>query len=295
MNVEQTVEAVSAANLTPGDLQSLADVIDIHLMKFDSRLPLSVLSLMRAVVFILNGSSKAERVQTVVAVDLVKPVDLFAQSLTWQGAVEVLRRQCRFLRRLRRLAHYINVPAEGMLSLSEEAVEHVSKCFAQGHFDDVLEGIDASRARNAVSSLLRWVTGMYQVHLRQATFPSHFWSELPKWFPKYIKRVWYVLSAYVDMTVGRVITETLDRDILVLRQRGKAFGCEAQILVAARLQLQKSTEVFDSAKLQLYSYVANVETEVSSHTASACCAYGAHRRIESWTRCVTLLARQILG
>jgi hypothetical protein len=95
----QAAKNVSIKELNPGDVEEMADNLDLFVRDYTRDLPPAVLSILRAVFYLLNGD--ASECVVVNNDGYIEKQYIRAQTATWMGAKLVLRRKARFLRRCR--------------------------------------------------------------------------------------------------------------------------------------------------------------------------------------------------
>merc|ERR1711871_631432 len=105
---------VSLKELVPGHLDELCFEIEYFLRDYTRNLPIEVLSVLRGVLYMLNGE-KAEMI-TIESAGVMEIIEVRAHDLAWNGCKHLLRRRGRFLRRLRALAKVVKQPNASMLA-----------------------------------------------------------------------------------------------------------------------------------------------------------------------------------
>jgi hypothetical protein len=114
---------VSVENFTPGMLEDLADSIDFFIKDFSRNLPVELLSLFRAVMYMFNGD-KAVKVTIEDQGHFIER-EFYAKDLAWNGMLLILRRKGRFLRRIRAYGRQVKLPNAKPLRLTDSAKKHV--------------------------------------------------------------------------------------------------------------------------------------------------------------------------
>jgi hypothetical protein len=98
-HLHQANDAVIAANFHAGTVVDLADAIELYLGNQEAKMPVDVLTVLRAVFFILNGDEPQKI--SVVEFDEMEVRFISAHKLAWKEAERFLRRKGKLLRRIR--------------------------------------------------------------------------------------------------------------------------------------------------------------------------------------------------
>uniref|UniRef100_A0A6S8F1B5 Calmodulin n=1 Tax=Aureoumbra lagunensis TaxID=44058 RepID=A0A6S8F1B5_9STRA len=182
----QAADAVGVRSLFAADLYELANAIKGA--QLDSRVaypPAAVLGLIRVLVLILgverqddeiNTSKEMHQKEVVTdynAIGVKRKMDVERLDLSWNGAMKVLRRSHRFLRRLRALAAGPASIPPRLLSLPTIALE-----LFDAYANDPTMTLDAmqrlSKGAKAASCLLSFVFSLVEINKLQA----HFYDDL---------------------------------------------------------------------------------------------------------------------
>ncbi|KAJ1442055.1 hypothetical protein B484DRAFT_390367 [Ochromonadaceae sp. CCMP2298] len=131
---------VSIKSLTPGDVEEMADNLDLFVRDYTRDLPPAVLSILRAVFFILNGG--ASECVVVNNDGYIEKQYIRAQSATWMGAKLVLH--C--LVQMRVVAEDLDL----------------------GELDEVDIG------KHCLEQLHKYVCALYRAQQLQGLFPEYF-------------------------------------------------------------------------------------------------------------------------
>jgi hypothetical protein len=217
--VNEAAESVSISELSPGHVEDLCDTIDFFLKDYTRNLPMEVLTLLRCVFLMFNGT-KPE----IVTVDdngtLVKR-SIYPLSLGWHGARLLLKRKARFLRRVRGLLKLIQLPNALPLRFSPEALQMmtvVKETIRPRHFN----GIELGSV--CILKLLEYVGNLRSAFLVQDNFPEYFSMSLPQWFKRVIRMNMAYERACAEYQRARSARDTVFESKAMRLAQGKKWG-----------------------------------------------------------------------
>jgi hypothetical protein len=263
---------IHSGGITPAELDELARVIDKHLN--DSRrssttaaeyAPTSVMSILRALLFILNGDTP-EEVSTY-KFGFYSSTLLHAHKLSWSHAMMLVRRRGRLLRRLRSLVRFVKRPNPQQIVLSNSCASHLENIFtaniiSEASFDGMTTG------RGCMLKLLGFCRAMKIVHELQPIFPDYFLPSNPDWFRQLINLKRDSLRAEMyhrTQSAGKTRIEEIREEF---RRRGKKWGAIAR----ARTQVFKMHEDAgrDAAKARkrLQDFLDKIERDTAKKLTS---------------------------
>lgn len=176
-SLAQATHHVSIKELTPGHVEELADMVDMFVRDYTLDLPTAVLSVLRAVFYMFNGDNSE---CVVVSKDgYIEKKYIRAATATWSGAKLILRRKCRFLRRLRALVQNTSLPNPSKLVFTPDCIvqlEEVVKGITPMDFNEVELGKDC------ILKLLEYCKCLYRAYQLQDLFPEYFDPGQSAWF-----------------------------------------------------------------------------------------------------------------
>lgn len=251
--VRDATHAVSAKCLCPGDIEELADFIDFFIKDYRIDLPVGVITVLRGILFMFNGN-KQERVHIHQA-GYFRPLFLLAKNSSYQVCLLILRRKCRFVRRLRSLIACLSPPDARQLPFNANCKTHLKslvKNIKESDFDNMKMG------KHAMVQLYRFCVAIHRASELQEYFPEFFKKSLPNWF----KQQMILKGACEKARVFRMIAIACSEQVTVHREeyskKGMRWKAVSVATTRAESDLKKATEEFAAAKKALDYYVARL-------------------------------------
>lgn len=230
-------ENVSNKNILPSHLEELTEEIEYFLRDYTKTLPVEILSIMRAVLYMTNGDEPEYII--VESGGVYEKLEIYADNLGWNGIKHLLRRKGRFLRRLKALARMVQSPNANPFEFSDECVEHLnSVCDAKispKAFDSMLKG------KHFCKQILYFLNSARDVYAIQDDYMDYFSPTNPTWFRKLItqRRDYEVAEAKV-ITAEKCVVDIRDE-----RDKRKAAGLK---IGEVQLALDRAIEMKLEAK-----------------------------------------------
>ncbi len=230
LQISQVTSRVSFLELTPGDIDDLVEAIDAYINDFERDLPIFLLTVIRAVMYMFNGDTGE-----VVTVDMNSGggvLVLKAKELSWISAKQFLLRKGRLLRRLKALARRITLPDPAPLCFIDDCVTHLRAMQQCGV--TVLEFKAMTLGRKAAAQLYRIVMNFARAHELQSLFPEYFSPGHPDWF----RRLLHLRRVYEEAEMARLVEVSCERRLEELRveivKAGHKWGSVAKALVESK-------------------------------------------------------------
>jgi hypothetical protein len=168
---------VSIKELAPGDIEELADCLDLFIRDYTLDLTPAVLSVLRAIFYLFNGENSECVVVTKDGYTEKKYIR--AATATWQGAKLIIRRKGRFLRRLRALVSNTCLPNPSKFNFSADCLTHLELVVTgikTSDFDEMTMG------KKSVLQLLEYCRCIHRAYQLQDLFPEYFDPGQSAWF-----------------------------------------------------------------------------------------------------------------
>jgi hypothetical protein len=169
---------VSLLELKPSDVEYLADAIEDYVRDYSSRLPIHVLTILRGILYLFNGTN-SEVVLICNDDGYSEKKYIHSGTSSWSAMKLILRRKGRFLRRLRALIQNSCLPNPSKVVMSEECKFHLRSIY-----DNIkIEYFQSlGKARHCMEQLYLYLTNIYIAFGLQPLFPEYFEAGLPSWF-----------------------------------------------------------------------------------------------------------------
>lgn len=170
--------ASSVENLEPGHVEDLIQALEDYTKDYSVYLSVNVLSVLRGVFFVLNGDA-AECVIVSADDGYTEKKFVNARSASWRGAILVLRRKFRFLRRLRAFALNSCLPNAAKINIIPDGIDHlrsIRQSVTEDDFDHMGSG------GHCIKQLYRYLCHVINAYDIQDMFPEYFEPSLPSWF-----------------------------------------------------------------------------------------------------------------
>jgi hypothetical protein len=253
--IKAGAEEVDPMVFQPGHVEEIADVIEAYLRDFFYQLNPAVLTVIRAIFFMLNGD--APEIVMIENCGYVENKLIFAESMTWYSARLLLRRKGRFIRRVRDLSRTVNIPNPTRLKFNEKCRAHLDclNDLTEADFDQV------KHARFGILKLFRFTFHMMRIHKLQDMFPEYFDATQPAWFytVSTLKNT-YELHRLNFMTETRCmhkINENKERTI----KEGKSIGPVTRAMRIILTNLKITEKKLFASKVKLDSYLNHLRED----------------------------------
>jgi hypothetical protein len=255
--IDEAILKSSFVELSPGDIDDLADVVQDFVNDFELNLPTAVLNTLRGVMYMFNGD-KPEKI----SVDIENGggfMDLRARSLNWDHARLFLRRKGKFLRRLRSLARQAKLPDARRFDFSDDCVAHL-KILCENTQESIFYPM--RKGRRAIVTIFRYTAALQRVQELQHHFPEYFQPGQPNWY----RRLVSLRLKYEQAEIGALIEIGCESRLEELRQEiikaGKKFGFVAQATARCKAALASCRADKLAAKKKLDFAVEQLELAV---------------------------------
>lgn len=248
-NIRSANEAVSLAELNPGHLMELADEIEKYLVSYEMAMPIDVMTVLRAVLYMLNGDSP--ELITVIEGDEHHTQMVYAGTMSWREAVRLLRRKGKFLRRVRMLAAHIQTPDATQLPFSASCIEHLKATMAYVR----MEKFKMMDGGKAVVQFYKFVKGMKIAYDMQHLFPDHFGPSRPAWFRRLLKYRLHYENMNVEHRIASNCTQHLEAQKVMRMGGGEKWGDVTRAIFASYRTLRLAEENKQLAKRKMEHYV----------------------------------------
>jgi len=247
-------ESVSLAELKPGDIEEMADLVEDYMRDYTLIVPLAVLTILRGVLFLLNGD-RPECVITNNGEGYIEKKYISASSSSWNSMKLILRRKGRYLRRLRSLVANSCLPNPSRLEMTIECEIHISAIYSNIVEDDF--GM-LTRGKKCAVQLLGYCKNIYHAYTLQKYFPEYFEPGLPFWFRK-IMRIRDLLDrSHVAHLIETSSTDRIEEIKRIHSREGKKYSHISNAvsrnqmdLSNSRIHYERMTEKLDSAIQEL--------------------------------------------
>lgn len=238
-----------AEGLSPGIIQGLVDELDEYMHNYEMVIPVEVASVIRGVMFMLNGDDP--EVITVIEDDNTETKELFAHNMTWGDCLRFIRRKGKLLRRIRTLAKHISLPSACPLEFSDSCNEFM---------EEVCEKIEEKvfryfNAKKPISMLFRYIINLKKAYDMQSSFPEYFGASSPLWFRELLD---YRLD-YENKNMAHRVAGITYNYLEVLKQekirQGKKWGNITTAAVKAQSDLNHAEFRKQLAQKKMDSYM----------------------------------------
>jgi hypothetical protein len=256
-NIEVAQDRVSLVELFPGDLDDLADVIEFFIKNYTVELPSALLSLIRCIIYIMNGESG----ETIVIEHsgYLQNRTINAKNCTWLGAKNILRRKGKLLRKLRAFAAKVVTPNASPFVLTPSCVEACAdtlKNYVESDFNCCFAG------KKCAIQLYRFVKCVKRIHELQGIFKDYFTVSLPAWFKNLLQ-----YRKNVEKANNRVIMYVSGLDSLKVRMQefiksGKKFRYVSYAMKIVESQIKSSKKALKKCKLKVERYLKILQQEI---------------------------------
>ncbi len=176
-SLEEAQKCVSLRALVPGDVEELADAIELFVRDYTLDLTPAVLTVLRALLYMFNGDG-AECV-IVSSGGYTEKKYIRASIATWHGVKLILRRKGRLLRRLRALISNSRLPNPSSLKFTPDCATHLAE-LVKGVSEEDFE--DLSRGKHCIVQLFHYCRHLKRAFDLQELFPEYFDPGQPGWF-----------------------------------------------------------------------------------------------------------------
>jgi hypothetical protein len=236
-DIKMANKVVSNDCLTPGLLETMTEEIDDFMHDHNKVLTVSIVTVVRAVLFMLNGDSP--EVISIEQDEEMIEVEVFATEMSWADSLRLLRRKGRLLRRLRMLVRHVSLPSASPLEFTDTCLEHlkeVSEKVFESHFRYF-------HAKKPMIQLLTYVKCMKAIYDNQHLFPEYFGASSPIWF----------------------------RELMTLRKRSEATAMEHCIAASscAKLDQLKEIKIKEGKRWGLITNAYNTACSTMKYAAEA--------------------------
>ena len=182
-NIAEAKARVSLRELSPGDVEDLADLIDMALKDYTVLVSYNALTVLRAILYMFNGDLP-ESIVVSSSSGLTEKKYITAKDCTWYGVKLILRRKGKFLRRLRALINRVSLPNSAMLTFTSDCKLHLKSVITGldiNSFDDMTLG------KVCIVQLFKYCRHVQRVLELQDHFPEYFYPGQPDWFRKVMR------------------------------------------------------------------------------------------------------------
>lgn len=218
--VYSAADCVTLDDITPDDVESLADTIENFLKDYTENLPMAVMTILRGILYMFVGD---EDESVLIENQGFFEVRRFqAKTVTWFGLKQILRRKGKFLRRLRALVGYINFPGPCALPFSRTC---------QIHLDEVREHIHEhhffgmeDKPRQTCETLLRYIKHMKTAFDFQSEFPEYFVPATPNWYRLCLRYQYAYRRAEAHHNIALAAKQRIDDIREEYKTNGRRWG-----------------------------------------------------------------------
>eukprot|EP01038_Epipyxis_sp_PR26KG_P005550 gene5550-7671_t len=249
-------KSVSFEEFHPGDLDELADAIDITTRDYNYVLPLGVLTVIRAVLFILNGD-ESESVN-VSNSGFVEKKYFSASTLSWSNSKLFLRRKGRLMRRLRAFMANVSLPNPCKVVFTEDCVHHLTNF--HNHFNDTSEFDEITLGKKCILQLYRYCINVFKVYRLQNFFPEYFDTSQPDWF----RRVMKLKNEYDHVNIQHKTNNECKLHLNKMKEyygvTGKSWKNIADAVSFNDNALENSKQNKSKYKIRLFNFLKELET-----------------------------------
>jgi hypothetical protein len=254
-SIKNAVDAVQPTKLQPRSIDTLASYIEAYMSDTSIYLPIELMTLLRTILFMLNGSSP--EVLDVIIAKKVHTENVFAENLSWMKALKVLRRKARLLRRMRALAERVQAPNAVCLKFDDACVKHLSEAMKTLN-PRVFNALPLS-IRGCVTLLFEFVVNIERVYRLQTLFPEYFVCSQPGWFKKLISlRSAHELNL-IQYRVAASCSEILEKEKEDKIRSGVKFGHYANAFKSIAITLQSAEDTVKASGKKLMRFLLELD------------------------------------
>jgi hypothetical protein len=262
-NIKEVAKIVSSVELLPQYVDALADELEAFIADPSLVISTNVLSVLRAVLYTINGDDLAEQVLIYQGGNL-RSKSIFASRLSWKSAVFVLRRKGRLLRRIRALVKSISIPNPVALRFSKNCIDHllsidaiiVSSLDSQ---NDSLYHLKSSYAVECIQRLSLYCRYMIRIQQLQQYFPDYFKFSHENWFRTMLSYQHTIKKLGLELNSENVCLRELETKRHNCLFNGKKLGPVLTALKKIKENIRLTSSKLNAAEKKLQKYVEDLE------------------------------------
>ena len=252
-DIKEANRAISDDYMNPGLLESITDEIDDFMHDHHKVLTVSIVTVVRALLFMLNGD-RAEIISVEQDEEIIQ-TEVYAAEMSWADTLRLLRRKGRLLRRLRMLARHIALPSASPLEFTPTCVEHlkeVSEKIFESHFRYF-------GAKKPMVELLKYVKCMKAAYDNQHLFPEYFHASCPIWFRELMILRNKRETTAMEHCIAASCCAQLERLKDIKIKEGKKWGLITNAYETASSTMRYAAEAKAHAKHKEEYYISKLE------------------------------------
>lgn len=251
---------VSTEELTQVEMESFGDVFREILIDVNTEVSPVLLTLVRGLLYILNGSN-AEWIYFY-TLGVYEQKDIFADTLSWQDAHLFILRKEKLLRRLRAIARFVKSPNPQRLKFSESCIIHLNE-MEINMSEKVFNNIIDKKAKICAVKLFYFCKHMKRAYDLQFEFPDYFDYTEPLWFISLIS-----LTKKKEMAEFQyLICKSCTLEILENKKRfileGKKWGAVLAALKISVVDEEKTEKLKVLVLKKLELNILNIENRMN--------------------------------
>ena len=211
---------VSLNEISPDDIDALADAIENFLTYYNEFMPMDVMTVLRGILYMFRGDD--DESVLVENQGYVEYRRFDAKTVTWFCLKQFLRRKGKFLRRLRALVTYVDFPGPCMLSFTQNCQTHMDEVCKHVK-DENFEGMD-EKPKELCIKLVRFIKNMKQAFDLQSEFPDYFEPQTPNWYRMTLQRQMECRKAESAHLIALAAKHKIDEIREEYKREGRRWG-----------------------------------------------------------------------
>lgn len=263
-NISNAGKIISSYELVPAHIDALADEIESHMTDSSSMLSLNILSILRSILYMLNGDDKSENI-IIYRNGSMASHAIYTSDMTWYSILIILRRKGRLLRRLRALVQSVSVPNPVPLNFCDACVQHLLSIdtilpSAEKIVDHIhYFGIKSKLGKECLMKISLFCRYMIRIHQLQGYFPEYFIFRHEHWFKALMKHQYH----YEKMNIQLLIETTCRNELEIRREyclnHGKKLGPVLAALKSIVETINHRKSEHKAVKKALFNYSQELE------------------------------------
>ena len=241
-------EEVSLEQLSPDDLDYLADIVENYIKDYTAAIPMEAMTILRAIFYMMNGQEDED--VTVDNAGFVETVSLYPNDAGWNGYRLLLRRKGRFLRRIRQLVDYISIPSPRKLVFDDVCLKHLN--IVQRRLNPIKLNVLDKRSKKILMHFYNYIINVKISFDLQSEFPEYFIPVQPNWFRLSLRYQLAYQNALATQSVNNYVKIKIDAIREKYKEKGKAWK---HVFIAA----EKNKEDLKANEERVLKVLANCE------------------------------------
>lgn len=182
--IRDTKDLVALDKLKSTLLDHLVLDLEDYLKDSTKTLPLTILAVLRGILYILNGDSSDDILYFKDGITKYKQI--FAVNASISSILQILRRKAKILRRLRQFIDSVAMPNPFKLYLSHDCYQYLS-CLSQLKFDDSQIFDLSPLSQDCILKLYTYAMNILKLYELQKHFPDYFEVKNDEWLKSYLR------------------------------------------------------------------------------------------------------------